>query len=152
MAKKLALNERIGHVRGGWNAVPVEVGKSPAFAALSYSAKALLFIFYMRLTSNNNGNLSAAHSQLKHFGWGARGTLVNALKELQAVGFIAVTRPSIGVHQGSKLCQLYRLTDRDSYTFTIDGFTIDAKKASRDYAKITSLKEAEDKIKTALKK
>lgn len=70
MAKKLSIHERIGNVRGSWNAVPVEVGKSPAFAALSYSAKALLLIFYIRLTSTNNGNLSAAHSQLKHVGWG----------------------------------------------------------------------------------
>lgn len=152
MAKKLALNERIGNVRGGWNAVPVEVGKSPAFAATSYSAKALLLMFYMRLTSTNNGNLNAAHSQLKHLGWGSRSTLCQALKELEAVGLIAVTRDTIGVQNGSKVCKLYRLTDRDSYSHKVNNTTIEGVKASHDYTKITSVKEAKAKIKAALKK
>lgn len=77
---------------------------------------------------------------------------MNALKELEAVGFIAVTRDSPGVHNGHKMCKLYRLTDRDSYSFTIDNFPIDAKKASRDYVKITSLAQAKALIVAALNK
>ena len=98
------------HVR-----VPLEVLQCPAFIALPASAVKLYMDMMSHLRSTNNGNINATLSELRHRGWRAPATLAKALRQLEAVGLIAKTRETTGVHRGSKLCNLYRFTDRDAY-------------------------------------
>lgn len=146
----MKLRDRLGGIQGSYTAIPHEVGNSPAFVALSYPARSLLFDFYIRLRGTNNGNISAPLSELKHRGWASPTTLSKSLKELEALGFIQVTRDSAGVKHGSKLCKLYRLTDRDSYSFP--KLHIEGVRASRDYLQFKSIKEAKSAIKKAASK
>lgn len=113
---------------------------SPAYRALGWSSRALLVDLRASLTANNNGNISATLTTLKHRGWKSPATLANALFELQALGFIAKTRGG-GVEYGSKVCSLYRFTDRECFEFP--KFGIPHHKETHDYARFSSLAEAE---------
>lgn len=130
---------------GGFAAVPREVLNSPAYVALSYPARALLMEAYLRAGKSQNGNISLPLSQLKHRGWNSSATLAKSIKELEALGFIKVTRNTAGVQNGSKLCKLYRITDRDSYGFIPQH--VEGVKASKDYLQFTSLTQAKQTLK-----
>lgn len=120
---------------------------SPAYIALDWSARALLIDMRSKLRSNNNGNVNAALSELKHRGWKSPATLAKALRQLEAAGLIAKTRQSVGVAHGAKLCNLYRFTDLDCYEFT--KLAIPATKATHDYKRFTALGEAQRAIASA---
>lgn len=94
--------------------VYVTLLESPAYRALGYSAQALFTRLRASVTANNNGNISATLSTLKHYGWTSSATLASSLAELQTLGFIAKTRGG-GVKHGSKVCSLYRFTDLDCF-------------------------------------
>lgn len=113
---------------------------SPAYRALAWSSRGLFVDLRASLTGTNNGNISATLGNLKHRGWKSPATLANALFELQALGFIAKTRGG-GVERGSKVCSLYRFTDVDCFEFPKLG--IPHQKATHDYARFSSLAEAE---------
>lgn len=85
--------------------------QSPSFTELGYSARALYLDMRMLLNGTNNGNISATLGTLRHRGWCSPTTLAKNLRELEAVGLIAKTRRTVGVENGSKLCNLYRFTD-----------------------------------------
>ena len=78
---------------------------SPNHARLSASARALLQDLYRQYNGRNNGDLSAAMSVLKKYGWSATATIARATDCLLHYGFIVKTR------QGTKKrCNLYALT------------------------------------------
>lgn len=130
------------HVR-----IPLEVLQSPAFIALPASAVKLYLDMLSHLRGTNNGNINATLSELKHRGWRSSATLAKALRQLEAVGLIAKTRETLGVHRGSKLCNLYRFTDRDAYAQP--KLHLDGHKETRDYRKFTTLADAKKAVKTA---
>lgn len=83
-------------------AIEHRVIDSPAYADLSFSARALLIQFARQLTApNNNGRLLAAHSYLGRYQF-AENTLTRGISELIDHGFLFRTRTG-GFHQGSAL-------------------------------------------------
>ncbi len=80
-------------------------GRPPPTAVLSHSAFRLLVDLAMQFNGTNNGNLTAAHSVLRAYGWSSKGTLGAAIVELVATGFIEVTQRG-----GKRLPSLYALT------------------------------------------
>lgn len=127
--------------------VPTALFKSPAFIALDASAVKLYLDLRLKYTGFNNGNIEATLTNLKHRGWSSQHTLARALRQLEAVGFIRKTRQSIGVHNGSKLCNLYRFTDLECYANP--KLFIAYVKATKDYLAFTSLGHALKVIKEA---
>lgn len=131
---------------------------SPAFIALDWTARALFLDLRHRMRGTNNGNISAALSELRHRGWNSSATLAKALRQLEAVGLLRKTRQTIGVMRGSKVCNLYRFTDIEVYERIKLG--IPAIKATDDYKAFKTLDEAHQAIaqstapkkKTALQK
>ena len=121
-------------------AIPREILNSPAYIALSFSARSLYVELRMRMNGHNNGNISAAFSELKHRGFNSPATLAKCIRQLEAIHLIAKTRETIGVENGSKVCNLYRLTDID--VFERPNLNISATKACHSYKEIHSLKEA----------
>ena len=111
-----------------------------AYRVLGFAAKALFVDLRTMVTGTNNGNLSAALSDMKHRGWTSSSTLSRALYELRAMGFIAVTRGG-GLKLGTRVCNLYRFTDLDVYEQPKLG--VQAIKATHDYLKYESLHAAE---------
>lgn len=114
--------------------------ESPAFIALDWTARALFLDLRNRLRSSNNGNISAAMSELKHRGWKSSTTLAKALRQLEAVGLLRKTRHTVGVEHGSKVCNLYRFTDIE--VFERPKLGIEACKATDDFKAFKSLSEA----------
>lgn len=89
---------------GRFALVPVAVLDSPAYAALSWPARALLLDMAGQYSGANNGDLTAAHTIHKARGWPRR-TLQRATEELEAAGFIVRTRQG-----GRNACNLYAVT------------------------------------------
>lgn len=111
-----------------------------SYRVLGFAAKALFLDLRTMVTGTNNGNLSAALSDMKHRGWTSSSTLSRALYELRAMGFIAVTRGG-GLKLGTRVCNLYRFTDLDVYDQPKVG--VQAIKATHDYLKYETLHAAE---------
>ena len=80
-------------------------GEPAPVAQLSTAARALLVDLAMQYDGSNNGDLTAALSVLSAYGWNSKGSLNDALVELVALGFLAVTRRG-----GRKIPSLYALT------------------------------------------
>ena len=114
-----------------------------AFRVLSGSSVKLFLDMRRSLTGTNNGNLSAALSDLKHRGWSSGKTLTKALYELRALGFIAVTREG-GFGQGTRVCSLYRFTDLEVYEQP--KVSVLHCKATHDYLQYKSVREAEQAL------
>lgn len=91
-----------------------DVLASRNFQTLSQSAK-VMFIFlvsqlqYKSGGSYNNGDLCAAHSMAKGWGFGSKSTIVKALNELIERGWVVQTRKSY-FGNGRSLPCLYALT------------------------------------------
>ncbi|WP_229423884.1 hypothetical protein [Massilia frigida] len=113
---------------------------TPAWRVMGFAAKALFIDLRTMVTGTNNGNLSAALSDMKHKGWTSSATLSKALYELRAMGFIAVTRGG-GLKLGTRVCNLYRFTDLDVFDHPKVG--VQAIKATHDYLKFDTLHSAE---------
>ncbi|WP_284337660.1 hypothetical protein [Comamonas sp. NoAH] len=128
-----------GHVRIYW-----ELIDSMAWRSLSYASQSLFLLMRRRLLGTNNGNISATLGDLKHYGWTSSSTLAKALKELQTLGFIAVTRQG-GIAYGQKMCTLYRFTDVDVYEHPKLGIGPIA--ATNDWKKFSTLAQVMDAMK-----
>ncbi|MDT3680437.1 MAG: hypothetical protein ROZ64_16575 [Burkholderiaceae bacterium] len=89
--------------------------------------------------ATNNGNISAALSDLKHRGWASSKTLARALYELRALGFLAVTREG-GFKQGTRVPTLYRFTDLE--VFEQPKLGVQPVKATHDYLRHESVTDA----------
>lgn len=79
------------------------------FRNLSFSAKSLLLILAYQYRGKNNGDLTAAHSILKGWGFGSRGTIAKAISELQRANLIVTTREG-RFQRPNSMCSLYALT------------------------------------------
>lgn len=112
----------------------------PAYRVLGFPAKSLFVDLRSMVTGTNNGNLSAALSDMKHKGWTAAATLSRALYELRVMGFIAITRAG-GLKMGTRVCTLYRFTDLEVYEQPKVG--VAAVKATHDYLKFEAVADAE---------
>lgn len=82
------------------------VFECPAFYKLSPFAHKLLFDLTGQYRGDNNGDLTAAWSQLSERGWRSRTTLYRAKKELIDAGFVYVTRKG----RMPNTCELLALT------------------------------------------
>jgi hypothetical protein len=87
-------------------AVEHRVLDSPAYADLSFSARALLVLIARQLTKDNNGHLQASYTWCKKYGFGSEHTLRAAIAELIAHGFIYRTRS----HGANKAWAKYAVT------------------------------------------
>ena len=96
---------------GTFAAIPHVVLDSPEYLGLSFSARALLVELTRRYNGSNNGDLSAPYSQLKERGFGSKGTISKALKELVAADIIRIARPWQFTRKNGH-CTLYALTWR----------------------------------------
>jgi len=90
---------------GRFLSIPKQVADSKAYAELGGWSVKLIVDIGKNYNGRNNGDLSAAFSQLQECGWKSKGTLNKAIKELIAHGFIELTRQG-GKHKAS----LYALT------------------------------------------
>lgn len=127
--------------------IPLNVLQSNAFIALPASAAKLYLDMNSYLRGTNNGNISAALTDLRHRGWNSPTTLAKALRQLEAVGLIAKTRQTTGVSHGSKLCNLYRFTHIEAFEFP--KFHVQPSKATKDYLRFKTLAEAKRVIEAA---
>jgi hypothetical protein len=121
---------------------------STAYRVLGPAAKALFIDMRAKVTGTNNGDLSAALSDMRHQGWTASATLSKALYELRAMGFLAITR-SGGLRQGTRVSNLYRFTDLDVYEMPKVG--VQAMKATHDYQRFDTLHAAEHALREGVK-
>lgn len=120
---------------------------SPAWYALSKTSRSLFVDLRSFVGPTNNGDISAALSLMRKKGWNSSSTLADALFELQALGFIAKTRNTVGVENGSRVCCLYRFTDLSTYAFPKLG--IEAHPETHDYRRYATLAAAERALKEA---
>jgi hypothetical protein len=141
MAQKKPPDPRGGHVRLYWSLID-----SLAWRALSYSSQSVYIAMRRRLQSTNNGNISAALGDMKHYGITTSATLAKALRELQTVGLIAVTRQG-GIAYGRQVCSLYRFTDEAVYEQPKVG--VKACQATDDWKRFEKLAEVKGAIKKA---
>jgi len=78
-------------VSGGFAAIPWDVLDSPAYAALSHPAKALLMEAARQYVRDNNGRLLLSANYLASRGWKSRDVITRAKRELIEAGFIFET-------------------------------------------------------------
>lgn len=116
---------------------------SPAYRVMSFSAKALYFDLREKITGTNNGNISAALSDMKHKGWSSSATLAKALYELRAMGFLMLTVEG-GLKEGRRAPSLYRFTDLE--TVTLPKVGVQAVKATHDYLNFTTVGDAQRRL------
>ena len=87
--------------------IPHAVMDHACYTTLSHKAARLLLDLAKQYNSVNNGDLSAAWSQLHERGWNSRDTLGRAIQELVDHSLILKTRQG-----GRNKCNLYALTWR----------------------------------------
>ncbi|WP_192901776.1 hypothetical protein [Pigmentiphaga sp. H8] len=138
---KRPADPRGGHARIYW-----ELIDSHAWRALAHSSQALYLLLRRKLQATNNGNISATLGDLRHYGWTASATLAKALRELQAAGFISVTRQG-GIAWGKQVCSLYRFTDEP--VFEQPAIGIQKMGATNEWRRFEKLVEASQAIENA---
>lgn len=126
--------------KGKYIRVYVDLLNSPAWRCLKSGSKALFVDLRAKLNGSNNGNISAALSDMKRLGWTSSGPLSRGLYELRSLGFIEVTREG-GLRQGSRVPTLYRFTDLETYEHQKLGVL--AMPETNGYRKFKSMREAE---------
>lgn len=90
---------------GNFVLLPYALLDSPRYIALSTKAKCLLVDLMRQFNGRNNGCLGVAWKLMKKRGWRSKQTMWNAVYELEAFGFLMMTR------QGSlHMCNLYAVT------------------------------------------
>jgi hypothetical protein len=141
MAGKIKPQDPRGkHVR-----IYVELLSSPAFRVMGFSSHSLFLQLRTKLNGSNNGNISAALSDMKKLGWSSSATLSKALYELRAMGFLAVTVEG-GPKQGARVPSLYRFTDLP--TFDQPKIGVEAMKETDDYRQYKTDAEAKRRLDT----
>ena len=101
-------------------AIEHRVLDSPAYAALTFSARSLLILLARQLTKDNNGHLQATFTYMSRFGF-SENTISRAIKELIAHGMIYRTR-SGGYQQGAAQYAVTWLTIKNRQGLFLDGF------------------------------
>ncbi|MEH0164457.1 hypothetical protein [Roseateles microcysteis] len=123
-----------------------KIAYSPAWLALSFSARALYMQLRVKLKQTNNGNIDATLSTLRHAGFKSSSTVAKVLRELEAVGLIAKTRQG-GIAAGGRLCNLYRFTDKPVYDMPKQ--EVKACKPTHEWKAWTALREVEAAVRAA---
>lgn len=83
--------------KGNFLMVPERVIRSDNYRRLSMKAKALILDMGAQYNGHNNGDLSAAWSDMKKLGWKSKDTLHNARAELVDLNMTELTRQG-GLH------------------------------------------------------
>lgn len=91
MAKKIR-KEKNRRIDGRYCAVPHAVLDSVNWRNASPNAIKLLLAIQRSYNGSNNGDLCAAFSMMKKYGWSSQATLDWGIKELMHYGFIEKTR------------------------------------------------------------
>ena len=94
---------------------------SPAYRALTYSARSLLTMLTRQLTKDNNGHLQATFKYLKEYGFDSERTIGRGIKELIAHGFVCRTRLG-GYQQGPSLYAVTWLSITRKENVFLNGF------------------------------
>lgn len=92
---------------GSFVIVPHAVLEHPNYTNLSARAVKLLMDLYAQYRGNNNGDLCAAFTLMKHRGWKSKDQLQKAKGELLEVGWLMITRQG-----GRNMPTLYAVTFR----------------------------------------
>jgi hypothetical protein len=101
-------------------AIEWRVIDSPAYADLTFSARALLIQIARQLTKTNNGHLQATFTDMERFGFSTN-TLSRATHELITHGFIYKTK-SGGFHQGAAQFAVTWLSVTNTHGIFMQGF------------------------------
>lgn len=123
--------------RGAHMRVYCDVFDSAAWACLSGCGRDAYLALLRQKGSTNNGNLALTIKVARRFGIKSEATLVKALRELLALGLIAVTRKGGCTKGGQKIATLYRFTEHESSAFPLK--SIEASKATNDWRAITTV-------------
>ena len=119
--KRPGQSPRKGSTRHPYAAIEHRVIDAPAYADLTFSARALLVLMARQLSKDNNGKLQATFSFVRRYGF-SENTLSRSIQELISHGMIYRTR-SGGYQQGAAQYAVTWLSickDRDG--LFIDGF------------------------------
>lgn len=101
-------------------AIEWRVIDSPAYADLTFSARALLVQIARQLTKSNNGHLQATFTDMERFGFSVN-TLSRATHELITHGFIYKTKVG-GFHQGAAQFAVTWLSVSNTHGIFMQGF------------------------------
>jgi predicted transcriptional regulator len=126
-----------------------DIYDSAAFASLSPHDVLAYLALLRELKQFNNGDLSLPVSRSKTCGIKHPKTLARSLRALCAVGLVDVTRKGGCAKGGQRLANLYRVTDRDCYD--LPKKFIEAKSASNEWKRVTSVQQGLDLIAAAEK-
>ena len=97
---------------GGFVALPWTVLDSPAYADLSYPARALLIEIARQCVHDNNGRLLASRAYLLKRGWKSQDVITRALRELLAAKLIHQTVQGHRPNKASWFAVTWRSLDR----------------------------------------
>jgi hypothetical protein len=140
--KAVARNDPMGqHAR-----VYTSITDSPAWLALSYSARALYVQLRCNLNSHNNGQLTCTLAAFKHEGFSSSSTLRSGLRDLEAVGLIEKTVQG-GLTYGAKIPCRYRFTDQP--TIASPKYGVAAKPATKEWLRFKNHSAAKAAIRAA---
>ncbi|MBK9026333.1 MAG: hypothetical protein IPN98_00020 [Propionivibrio sp.] len=107
--------------RHPYAAIEHRVIDSPAYAALTYSARSLLTLLTRQLTKDNNGHLQATFKYMRKHGIDSEHTLSRGIKELISHGFVYRTRVG-GYQQGASQYAVTWLSITKRNDIFLDGF------------------------------
>jgi hypothetical protein len=123
---------------------PIKLLDSPAWCALSSTAKALWVDLRRQVGATKNGTVTTALDILKHRGWSSRHTVQHAAEELEALGFISCTVDG-GIANGGKTLKRWAFTDLETYEQP--KYRLPAKKVTSDFLLFESLGHARAELK-----
>lgn len=101
-----------GRDAGGFVALPWAVLDSPAYASLSFPARALLLEVARQFVRDNNGRLLASAAHLEPRGWKSRDVITRAKRELLQAGFLFETVKGHRPNKASWYAVTWRELDR----------------------------------------
>lgn len=136
--------------RGRFLNIPQKLIESHAYRALDWTSRCLFIDLRTKYNGYNNGNINASLASLRAQGWVSSATLSKCLRQLESVGLIQKTRKTVGVENGSKMCNLYRFTDLPVNDHPKQG--IAASGETNDYLFIKSLMAAKELINSVTRK
>lgn len=141
MAHKKPSDPRGGHVRLYWNLID-----SLAWRALSYSSQSVYIVMRRRLQQTNNGNISAALGDMKHYGITTSATLGQGAARAANGGPDRGHAPG-GIAYGRQVQPMYRFTDEAVFEHAKLG--VKACQATDDWRRFEKLSEVKTAIKQA---
>ena len=117
-----------------------DIYDSPAFRAISPHDVLAYLALLRELKGYNNGDLSLPLTRSRKCGISHPKTLARSLRALCAVGLVAITRKGGCDKDGERLPSLYRMTDRECYSFPAK--FLEAMPATNEWKRVTSIERA----------